>query len=117
MNYDFELGHNTVETTRNTCCAKGEGLVDHCTVTRWLKKFCLGCKNLDNQVRSGRSKTVYFKAMLKAIEANSVSLTSYSPMRFVTFTTSVKASIAAGLYLKKWYVTCYFDWLTTFQFC
>ena len=44
-----------------TCCAKGEDAVNHNTVTRWLKKFCLGCKNR-NQTRSGRSITVSSKS-------------------------------------------------------
>ena len=30
---------------------KGEGSVDHNTVTRWLKKFGSDCKNLDNQAK------------------------------------------------------------------
>ena len=33
MPYEFELVHNTVEATKNICCAKGEGAVDHRTVT------------------------------------------------------------------------------------
>ena len=42
----------------NICCAKYKGTVDHSTVTRWSKKLCSGCKNLDNQARSGRPKTM-----------------------------------------------------------
>ena len=38
--------------TKNICCAKGNGTVDHNTITRWFKKFCLACKNLDNQAVS-----------------------------------------------------------------
>ena len=37
MLYEFKLGHNTRETTKNICFTKGEKAVDHCTVTRWLK--------------------------------------------------------------------------------
>ena len=58
MLYEFKLGHNTVEATKNICYTKGEGTVDFDTVYRWFKKFCLGCKNFNDQVRSGRSKTV-----------------------------------------------------------
>ena len=29
---------------KNICYAKGEAAVDHNTATRWLKKFCSGCK-------------------------------------------------------------------------
>ena len=38
------------------------------TVTRWFKKFCLGCKNLDNQAWSDRPKSIDSKALLKTIE-------------------------------------------------
>ena len=62
--YEFELDHNAVKATKNICCARGEDIVDHSRVTRWFKKFSLGYKNLDNQVRSGRSKTVDSKIML-----------------------------------------------------
>ena len=43
----------------------------HSTITRWFKKFHLGCKNLDGQAMSGRLKAMNSKAMLQAIEANS----------------------------------------------
>ena len=56
MLYESELGNNAAEATKTICCAKGEGAVDDSTVTRWLKKFCSGCKNLDDQTRSGRPK-------------------------------------------------------------
>ena len=39
---------------------KGEGTVDHKTVTGWFKKFSY-CKNLDHQQRPGSPKTVNFK--------------------------------------------------------
>ena len=34
--YELELGNNAAEETKNIFCAKGEGAVDHNTVTRWL---------------------------------------------------------------------------------
>ena len=34
--YEFEQGHNTVETIKSICRGKGRGVVDHNTVTRWL---------------------------------------------------------------------------------
>ena len=58
MLYKFEQGHNDAEAIKNICRAKGEGAVDHNTVTRWFKKFCSGCKNLDDQAKSSRAKTV-----------------------------------------------------------
>ena len=44
---EFKLSHNINEVMKNFCCAKGA--VDHCTIMRWFKKFCLDCKNLENQ--------------------------------------------------------------------
>ena len=34
MLYEFELGYKAMKTTKDICCAKGEGTVDHSTVTR-----------------------------------------------------------------------------------
>ena len=72
MLYKFELNYNTGESTKNICCSKGEGTVDHSRVTRWLKKFCLGYKNFGYQARSDRPKSVDSGAMLQTIEANLV---------------------------------------------
>ena len=49
---------------------KGEGAVDHSTVTRWFEKFCLGYKNLDDQAMPSRPKTIDFKAVFQTIETN-----------------------------------------------
>ena len=34
MLYEFKLGYNTMEATKDICCVKDEGVVDHNTVTR-----------------------------------------------------------------------------------
>ena len=68
--YEFELGHNIAEATKNICCVKSEDAVNHSTVTRCFKKFCPSCKNLSNQARSGKPKSVDSNAVLQAIEAN-----------------------------------------------
>ena len=70
--YKFKLGHNTEEVTKNICCVKGEGVVDHSTVTRWFKKFHSGYKNLNNQANLDPPKMMDSKTMLKVIEANPV---------------------------------------------
>ena len=72
MLYEFELGYDTVEATKNIC-AKGKGAFDHNTVTRLLKLFHLGCKNFDGQVKSGRPKIMGSKVVCQAIHANLVS--------------------------------------------
>ena len=68
--YEFELGHNAAEVTKNICCAKGEGRVDQSTITRRSKKFYFGCKNFDDRARSDRPKTMDSEDLLQAIEAN-----------------------------------------------
>ena len=78
MHYEFELGHNVEEETKNICCMKDKDTVDHSAVTRWLKN-CLCCKKLDNQAKSGRPKTVDSEAILQAIEANPMSNTLPKP--------------------------------------
>ena len=34
MLYKFKLGDNTARATKNICCVKGDGVVDHSTVSR-----------------------------------------------------------------------------------
>ena len=69
--YEFKLGGSNLKYF----WVKNNGAVDQSTVTRWFKKFYSGCKNLDDQERSGKSKIVDSGAMLQAIEANQVSCT------------------------------------------
>ena len=94
MLYKFELGHNAMETTKNIYCMKDENTVHY----RLFKKFCLGCKNLDSQVRSGRPKIIDSQGILQIKEANLVSSTqkasiaSHSPMGFIIFMTSANKS-------------------------
>ena len=66
------MGHNIIEATKNICCVKGEGVVDHGAVSKWFEKFCSGYKNFNDQARLARPKVVDFKDMLQAIEANLV---------------------------------------------
>ena len=53
-----------MEVTKNICCTKGSAFDNHSTIMSWFKKFCLGCKNLNNQARLGRPKTVTSEAVL-----------------------------------------------------
>ena len=75
MLYEFELDPNAAEATKNICCAKDGGTVDNSRVTRWLKIVCLGCKNLNNQAKSGRPRSMDSETMLQAIETNLASST------------------------------------------
>ena len=47
----------------------------HLLCEKWLKKFLSGCKDLENQVRPCRTKTMDSKVMLQTIQANPVSCT------------------------------------------
>ena len=75
MLYKFKLSNNTVEVTKNFCWVKGEAVFDHSTVADSWKFFYLGCKNLHNQARLYRTKTMDFGTMLQAIKANPMSNT------------------------------------------
>ena len=63
--FEFELDHSTTEAIKNIFCAKGGGAVVYSTVTRRFKKFCSGCKNLEDQVRSSGPKTADSIAVLQ----------------------------------------------------
>ena len=59
-----------METSKNVCSVKAQLTI----VTRWLKKFCPSCKNLDDQVSSVRpSKNSV--AIFRAKEENPASST------------------------------------------
>ena len=68
--YVFELGNKATDAIKNICYVKDEGPVHHSMVTRWLRYFCSWCKNLNDQARSGRCKTVDTEVVLPALEAN-----------------------------------------------
>ena len=72
MFYVLELDHNTAETTKNICSAKGKDAVDPSTFTKLLKKLCSSYKNLDDQTSSGRPKTMESPTMLKTVGGNLV---------------------------------------------
>ena len=71
----FKFDHDTVEATKTICCGKGEESFDHSQLTRWFNKFCLDCKNLDNQARLDRPRTKDSETVLQAIVADSASNT------------------------------------------
>ena len=73
--YKFELGYNIAKAIKNICCRKSEGAVVHTIVTRLFKKFCSGCKNLDNQESSGRPENMDSETMLQVIVTNPLSST------------------------------------------
>ena len=68
--YKFEQGYKAAEEIKNICCVKEKDAIYHTTVTKWFKKFNLGCKNLDDQGRSDRFKNVDLEAVPSVTEAN-----------------------------------------------
>ena len=75
MLYKFKLIQNATESTKNICWAKGEGIVVYSIVNRWFKKFSLGCKDLNDWTKSGRSKAFDSEVILQTIKANPASST------------------------------------------
>ena len=73
MLYEFKPGNNATKTSRNICCAESQGAVNHCKVSRQLKKFRSGCKNFDDQATSGRTKNINSQAVPQAIETKPTS--------------------------------------------
>ena len=63
--YKFKLGYNSAEVTKNICWVKGESAVENGIVIRWFKKFHSDHKNLNDQARLDRPKTMDSKAMFK----------------------------------------------------
>ena len=64
MLYKCELGHIAIEATKNICYVKSEGVLDQNAVTRWFKKFHLGCKNVKDQTKSDKPSNVDSEAEL-----------------------------------------------------
>ena len=62
-----------METTKIFCFVKDDGAVGHNRVTKWFKKFHSDCKNLYDQARSEKPKTVESETRCQTIEANPVS--------------------------------------------
>ena len=121
--YEFELNHNAAEATKNICCAKGEGTVDNNTVIKYMKKFYLDCKDLDDPLRQIRqvaleeyqassvSYSLVWFVILKSGEFHS-STVSHSPEWFITFTTSTNPTsssrrVSGEIRISQTSVVCY----------
>ena len=100
MLYEFELSHNTAEAAKNFSCTKGEE-----AVTRWLKKICLSYKNLNDQSRSSRPRTVNSEAVLQAIDANSASSTRRVSGEFSISQSSVVCQLHVTKILQNFWFT------------
>jgi transposase len=70
LKYEYELGHNAKEATRNINRAKGAKEVDYATAKRWYSKFRSGKLDVADKKRSGRSREVDRVAVVNAVEAH-----------------------------------------------
>ena len=59
---EFNPIHNVTKATKNIYSTRSESAIDHSTVTIWSQKFYSNRKNVDDQARSSRSKSVDFEA-------------------------------------------------------
>ena len=83
---------------------KGPGAIDHSTITRWLKKFRWGCKNLNDQAILGQPKTVDFEVVLEAIEA----LVSKGVHTFLRSYRNVHFQTNSEIESYEYFLTCFF---------
>ena len=58
-------------STKNICGAKEKDALDQTTVSKWLKKFHSGCKNLDNKASSAKPKSLNSEAALQGVRGKS----------------------------------------------
>ena len=74
MLYMFKMGHDAVESAKNNCWEKSEDSIDPCTGTGKVKKFNSGSKKLENQAKSGKTKTRDSTTVFKTIKVNPASI-------------------------------------------
>ena len=65
MLYEFKLGRNTTEATKNICCARDDGAVDPGTINSWLVGWLVGWVLwLINLCRLFNAKSIFMKIVL-----------------------------------------------------
>ena len=68
--YEFKMGHNATEATRNIISAWGEGSMSEWTARRWFQKFRDGDFSLEDQEGRGRPSTVDHEYLKNIVEAD-----------------------------------------------
>ena len=58
---EFKLEQNPTKVTKKICYAKGEGAIDHNTLTRWLNEFILSKFELSHNTADATKKISYAK--------------------------------------------------------
>jgi [histone H3]-lysine36 N-dimethyltransferase SETMAR len=68
--YEYQLGNNPTEATRNICCAIGEASISQPTASRWWKIFDDGDYSLKDRPKSGRPLEVDIDQLLALIKSD-----------------------------------------------
>lgn len=70
LQYEYQLGHNAAEATKNICNAEGADSLNDSTARRWFQKFREGDFSLKDQPRTGRPVCIDSNELLTNIEEN-----------------------------------------------
>jgi len=68
--YEFKLGHNAAEATRNINNAMGKGSVTESTMRRWFGKFRIGDFSLEDEEGRGRKPSIENDQLRALVESN-----------------------------------------------
>ena len=68
--YEYKLGHNASEATRNLCRAIGPDVINITTAYRWFQRFDNGDESLQDDPRSGRPTEIDLSELKQAIESD-----------------------------------------------
>lgn len=68
--YEFKLGRNGAQTSRNINEVWGDGSVSECTVQRWFKKFREGDFSLEDKEGRGRTLSIDEDVLKTLVEEN-----------------------------------------------
>ena len=68
LQYEYQLGHNASEATRNICNAEGANFLNDSTARRWFQKFREGDFSIVYQPRTARPVCIDSNVLLICIE-------------------------------------------------
>lgn len=69
--YEYKLGHNAAQASRNINSAYGEGTANERMLQRWFKKFLDGDETLEDEEGRGRKSVIENNQLKVLVEANS----------------------------------------------
>lgn len=68
--YEYKLGHNATDATRNICHAVAPDAMNTTTAYRWFERFRKGDESLQDDHRSGRPTQINLGELKQAIESD-----------------------------------------------